>query len=210
MMQNTQNKVSVEKKLKSKDFINTGIFFVIFLVFFFISITVASMAVVTQPFGVALSAVIAGPVYMLLRAKTPKKGAILLFGALFAILMFATGTGWPMPIAILVGAVIAELLAFAGKYQSFLMHAIGYVVLMVAAAIGSYAPLLMMKQYYLDVSASNAVNGDFMSQLVSFISGPVLAGAFAATAAAAVLGAWLAQVMFRKHFVKAGLIKGVA
>ncbi len=205
----SQNTVTIEKKLKAKDFINTGIFSVIFLVIFFLSITVMSMAVVTQPFGLAVCAIIAGPVYMLMRAKSPKPGAILLFCALFAVVMFATGTGWTMPVAILAGAVIAELLAFGGKYKSFMMNGIGYAVLMVASAIGSYAPLLMMKQYYLDVASSNDVSGDFMAQLMEFISGPVLLAAFAATAIGAVLGVLLARAMFKKHFIKAGLIKEV-
>ncbi len=205
----SQNVASMEKKLKAKDFINTGIFSVIFLVIFFICITVMSMAVMTQPFGLALCALIAGPVYMLLRAKAPKPGAILLFSVLFAVVMFATGTGWPMPVAILVGAVIAELLAAGGKQKSFLMNGIGYVILMVASAIGSYTPLLMMKQYYLGVASSNDIGGEFMAQLMEFISGPVLIGAFAATAVGAVLGLLLARMMFKKHFVKAGLMKEV-
>lgn len=205
----SQNIAFVEKKLKAKDFINTGIFSVIFLVIFFISITVASMAVVTQPFGLALCALIAGPVYMLLRAKTPKPGAILLFSVLFAVVMFATGTGWPMPVAILIGAAIAELMATIGKQQNFWLNGIGYGVLMVASAIGSYTPLLMMKQYYLEVASSNDVSGDFMAQLIEFISGPVLIAAFAATAVGAVLGVLLARMMFKKHFVKAGLMKEV-
>ncbi len=205
----SQNIAFMEKKLKAKDFINTGIFSVIFLVIFFISITVASMAVVTQPFGLALCALIAGPVYMLLRAKTPKPGAILLFSVLFAVVMFATGTGWPMPVAILIGAAIAELMATIGKQQSFWLNGIGYGVLMVASAIGSYTPLLMMKQYYLEVASSNDVSGDFMAQLIEFISGPVLIAAFAATAVGAVLGVLLARMMFEKHFIKAGLMKEV-
>lgn len=205
----SQNTAGTDKKLKAKDFINTGIFSVIFLVIFFLSIMVMSMAVVTQPFGLAVCAVIAGPVYMLMRAKSPKRGAILLFSALFAVIMAATGTGWPMPVAILLGALIAELLAAAGKYQSFLMNGMGYAVLMVASAIGSYTPLLMMKQYYLDVASSNEVSGDFMVQLTEFISGPVLFASFAATAVGAVLGVLLARAMFKKHFIKAGLIKEV-
>lgn len=205
----SQNITATDKKLKAKDFINTGIFSVIFLVIFFLSITVMSMAVVTQPFGLAVCAVIAGPVYMLMRAKSPKPGAILLFSALFAVIMAATGTGWPMPVAIMIGAVIAELLSLGGQYKSFLINGIGYAVLMVASAIGSYTPLLMMKQYYLDVASSNDVNGDFMAQLMAFISGPVLAAAFAATAVGALLGVLLARAMFKKHFIKAGLIKEV-
>ena len=205
----SQNTVPQEKRLKAKDFINTGIFSVIFLVFFFISITAMSLVPVTQPFGVALCALIAGPVYMLLRAKSPKAGGILLFGGVFSAVMFATGTGWPMPLGIMVGAVIAELVTLGARRTSLWRNGIGYVILMVGAAIGSYTPLLTMKQYYLDVSASNDVSGDFMAQLMAFISGPVLIAAFAATAVCAVLGVLLARSMFKKHFIKAGLIKEV-
>lgn len=205
----SQNTSAPEKKLTAKDFINTGIFSVIFLVIFFLSIGIMSMAVVTQPFGLTVCAFIAGPVYMLMRAKSPKAGSILLFSGLFALVMFATGTGWPMPAAILLGALAAELLAFWGNYKSFLLNSIGYGVLMVASAAGSYTPLLMMKQYYLEIAASNEVNGDFMVQLTNFISGPVLFAAFGATAAGAFLGVLLARAMFKKHFIKAGLIKEV-
>ncbi|MGI5900619.1 MAG: MptD family putative ECF transporter S component [Christensenellales bacterium] len=197
------------KKLKAKDFINTGIFSVIFLVIFFISITVMCLVPVTQPFGVALCALIAGPVYMLLRAKSPKPGGILLFGAVYAAVMFATGTGWPMPLGIMIGAIIAELVTLGERRAHFWMNGIGYMILMVGAAIGSYTPLLTMKQYYLDVSASNNVSGDFMARLMEFISGPVLIAAFAVTAVCAVLGVLLARSMFKKHFIKAGLIKEV-
>jgi energy-coupling factor transport system substrate-specific component len=205
----SQNTVSQEHKLKAKDFINTGIFSVIFLVFFFLSVMVMSLTPVTQPFGVALCGLIAGPVYLLLRAKSPKAGGILLFGAVFSAVMFATGTGWPMPLGIMIGAGIAELIAWGNQRINFWRNGIGYIILMVGGAIGSYTPLLTMKQYYLDVAASNNVSGDFMTRLVEFISGPVLAASFAATALCAFCGVLLARSMFKKHFIKAGLIKEV-
>ena len=50
---------------------------------------VMSMTIYTLPFGVALGSFVAASVYMLLRAKAPKTGTIILFGVLFGLVMFA-------------------------------------------------------------------------------------------------------------------------
>lgn len=195
-------------KMKGRDFINLGIFSVIFIILFLVCIMVMSMTVYTQPFGVALGALIAGPVYMLLRAKTPKTGAIVVFGVLFGLVMFAMGSGWPILLSVVIGAVIAELVARSQKYQSYIKEMLGYIILMVATAIGSYAPLLTMKDYYRELSETNSIDNEFMAQLVEFISGPYLILAVAVTVVTSILGVLLARKMFRKHFIKAGLVKG--
>lgn len=198
-----------EKKLQARDFITTGIFSVLFIIIFFICVMCMSFIPYTQPFGLALTALAAGPVYMVMRARVMKPGGILLFGAVYAIVLFGTGAGWVIPAAALAGAVAAEVISHAGKYRSFKLNTIGYVVLMVAIAAGSYIPLLSMKQYYLDLAAGNSVENDLMVQLVAFISAPFLVFALAVTAIAAVGGALLAKAMFKKHFIKAGIIKEV-
>ncbi len=201
--------ITTERKsgMKGKDFITTGIFGVLFIVVFFICIMLMSMMVVTQPFGMALTALVAGPIYMLLRAKVAKPGSLLLFGALFAIITFVTGSGWPMLIAVVIGTVVAELVARAGGYKSFWMNTVGYAIFMLFGAVGSYTPLLVMKDYYLEIAAQNGVSGEFMIELVNFMSGPVLVGACAAVVVCAILGALLARALLKKHFVKAGIIK---
>lgn len=199
----------MQDKLRSKDFINLGIFSVLFLVVFFICIMVMSFSPFTQPFGAALAALFVGPIYMLMRSKVNKFGGILISGVLFAIVMFATGGGWPITIAVLVGTILAELVSYIKNYKNFLFNTLGYAIYMTTTAIGSYAPLLMMKDYYLNLSASNSINGDFMIQLMEFISGPVLVVAFVATIICSILGSFLARAMFKKHFIKAGIIKEV-
>ena len=204
-----QSTTSSDPRLKAKDFINLGIFSVIFIVLFLVCIMVMSVTIYTQPFGVALGALLAAPVYMLLRAKAPKTGAIVLFGVLFGLVLFVMGSGWPILLAVVAGALAAELIARAGKYKSYRNETIGYTVLMVATALGSYIPLLTMKAYYRQLAETNSIDNAFMAQLVEFISGPYLVLAVAVTVATALLGTLLARRMFRKHFVKAGLVKEV-
>lgn len=202
-----QNKTTSSAKLGGRDFINLGIFTVIFIVLFMACIMVMSMTIYTLPFGVALGSFAAASVYMLLRVKAPKTGAIILFGVLFGLVMFAMGSGWPILAAVIISSIIAELIARSGHYKSYTCEVIGYCVLMVGTAIGSYVPFIVMKDYYLKVAEGNSINGQFMSRLVEFISGPYLALALATTAVTAMLGTVLARVIFKKHLVKAGLLK---
>ena len=202
-----QNKTTVGTKPSGRDFINLGIFTVIFIVLFMACIMVMSMTIYTLPFGVALGSFISASVYMLLRAKVPKTGAIILFGVLFGLVMFVMGSGWPILVAVIIGSIIAEFIARSGHYRSYAREVIGYCILMLGTAIGSYIPFLVMKDYYLKVAEGNSINEKFMARLIEFISGSYLAVALATTVVAAILGTVLARSVFKKHLVKAGLLK---
>jgi len=202
-----QNKTTSGTKPGARDFINLGIFTVIFIVLFMVCIMVMSMTVYTLPFGVALGSFFAASVYMLLRAKAPKTGVIILFGSLFGLVMFVMGSGWPILVAVIIGSIIAELIARSGHYKSYVREVIGYCVLMVGTAVGSYIPFIVMKDYYLKVAEKNSINGEFMSRLLEFITAPYLALALVITAVTAILGTVLARAVFKKHLVKAGLLK---
>lgn len=196
-------------KLKGRDFINLGIFTVIFIALFMVCMLLMSTTIYTQPFGTAVGALVAGSVYMLLRAKTPKPWAITIFGVLYGLVMLVMGSGWPILASTVAGALIAELVARSGRYQKYGREAIGYAILMTATAIGSYVPLLTMKDYYRQLAETNSVDNEFMAQLVEFISGPYLILAIVVTFLAAIAGTLIARALFKKHFVKAGLLKEV-
>lgn len=168
-----------------------------------------STTIYTQPFGTAVGALVAGSVYMLLRAKTPKPWAITIFGVLYGLVMLVMGSGWPILASTVAGALIAELVARSGRYQKYGREVIGYAILMTATAIGSYVPLLTMKDYYRQLAETNSVDNEFMAKLVEFISGPYLILAIVVTFLAAITGALIARALFKKHFVKAGLLKEV-
>ncbi|MDO4787739.1 MAG: MptD family putative ECF transporter S component [Johnsonella sp.] len=201
-----KNMNTAGKKLKGKDFIGIGIFGVIFLILFMLCIMIMSMSVYTLPFGVALGSFVGASVYMLLRSKTPKRGAIILFGSLFGLIMFGMGSGWPIFVSVFLGALIAELIRGGGE-QSYFRETMGYAVLMIATAIGSYMPFLLMKEYYLKLAEGNGIDKEFMVRLVNFINGPYLAFALLLTFLMSISGALLAKKIFQKHLIKAGFIK---
>ncbi|QPR68670.1 MptD family putative ECF transporter S component [Lysinibacillus macroides] len=82
------------KKLMMKDLITVGIFSALFFIFMMISSAFfAPNSVLTflMPAGAAL---LTGPIYLLMLAKVPKFGPILILGILLAIIMFVTGMYW--------------------------------------------------------------------------------------------------------------------
>ena len=204
-----QLKTSADLKLKGRDFITLGIFSVIFIILFMACIMVMSLTVYTQLFGCALGALIAAPVYMLLRAKTPKSGAVVIFGAVYAIVLFAMGSGWPMLVCAIVGALIAELIARTGSYKDYKKETIGYCILMLFIAIASYVPIIAMQETYRELAASNGVDADYYQQIAEVTTVPMLVIALLVTIITALLGTIIARHMLKKHFVKVGLIKEV-
>ena len=77
---------------------------------------------------------------MLMRAKVPKAGSVLLSGVVIGLIEFLIGAGWAVAVGFIAGAVIAELLARIGHYKSFWLNTIGYSVYMMFFALGTYLP----------------------------------------------------------------------
>ena len=204
-----QTKVSTDLKLKGRDFITLGIFSVIFIILYMACVMLMSMTAYTHLLSCALVSLVAAPVYMLLRVKTPKTGAIIIFGIVFGVVLFAMGSGWPIFVCSVVGAAIAELIARTSSYKSYTKETIGYRIMMLLIAVGSFAPLIAMRDQYLQLASSNGVDADYYQQIAEATTGPFLVIALVVTIVTALIGAFIARGMFKKHFVKAGLIKEV-
>lgn len=204
-----QLKTSADLKLKGRDFITLGIFSVIFIILYMACVMLMSITAYTHLLSCALGSLVAAPVYMLLRVKTPKTGAIIIFGVVFGVVLFAMGSGWPIFACSIVGAIIAELIARTGTYKDYKKETIGYCVLMLFIAVGSFAPLIAMREQYLQLASANGVDADYYQQIAEATTGPFLAVALVVTVITALVGTIIARNMFKKHFVKAGLIKEV-
>ncbi|MFV0399143.1 MAG: MptD family putative ECF transporter S component [Oscillospiraceae bacterium] len=200
------NEQKKDKKLKSRDFITLGIFSVLFIIVCFLCIFASSIAVVTQPFGIAIAALLGGTIYMYMRAKVNKFGGVLITGVLLALAMLASGSGWIIVVSLLAATAVAELLTQAGRNENFWLTTAGYAVLMTAFAASSYAPMILMKESYYQLAMSNSVDNAYMLELLDFYTGPILIAALAATAVCSVLGALLAKVMVKKHFSRVGMV----
>lgn len=108
MRTNNKNSLTV------KDLVTTGIFSALFLVFALVGgIFFAPNPVLTfyMPIG---SALLCGPVYLLLLAKVPKRGTATILGVILCVVWFVTGMHWAMALGYLVMGIAADITAGAG------------------------------------------------------------------------------------------------
>lgn len=118
-----------KKGLTVKDLVTVGIFSALFLVFALVGgIFFAPNPVLTfyMPVG---SALLCGPVYLLMLSKVQKRWAASILGALLCIVWFVTGMHWAMALGYLVMGIIADLIAGTGGYKSKKINSLSYILL---------------------------------------------------------------------------------
>ena len=179
-----------------------NLFFAVVMICIFAS----AATVVTFAFGSAIAALPGGIIYMLMRAKVPKAGSILLRGIVIGLIEFLIGAGWAVAVGFILGAIISELLARIGNYKSFWLNTIGYSVYMMFFALGTYLPMVIMTGYVDDMSTSNGVSAEYLTELHSFMNGTMVVIIAIVTFVAGILGALIAKGVFKKHFQKAGIV----
>ena len=181
--------VGASDKMKAKDFITLSIFTVLFFAVVMVCIFASAATVVTFAFGSAIAAIPGGIIYMLMRAKVPKAGSVLLSGVVIGLIEFLIGAGWAVAVGFIAGAVIAELLARIGHYKSFWLNTIGYSVYMMFFALGTYLPMVIMTGYVDDMSTSNGVSAEYLTELHSFMNGTMVVIIAVVTFVAGIIGA---------------------
>ena len=119
---------TIQKKgLTVKDLVTIGIFSALFLVFALVGgIFFAPNPVLTfyMPVG---SALLCGPVYLLMLAKVQKRWAATILGAIMCIIWFVTGMHWAMALGYLIMGIVADLVAGAGRYRSKKINSLSYI-----------------------------------------------------------------------------------
>ena len=191
-----------QSKMKTKDLIVAGAFLALYCVVSTAVIIALGFVPITFLLVPIIVPIVAGPVFSLYLAKVSKFGAILIVGLIVALL--ANSTGYiPGIVFGVVMTLLAELIAWLGKYKSKKMFIISYML---------FAPLYATPHMMLTLSRDA-----FMATTVE-ISGQEFADALSAIAPswifyALVVGALIAgligglfgQKVMKKHFEKAGI-----
>lgn len=194
-----------KEKLNVRDLITIGILSAVFAVLY----VGIGMFTGSTPMGWlftnAILAVPLGIVYMLLLAKVPKKGAALILGIVFCLVMILMGHWWPSVVVVAVFAIIAEIISTVIGKKRFAGMLLAFVVYMVGFPVAAFAPLVWFKDAY--ISAYPAETAAYYEHLANLLGGGMFWLVILATAVGAVIGAFLGKVILKKHFVKAGIVK---
>ena len=194
---------AIKKGLGVKDLVTVGIFSALFLVFALVGgISFAPNPVLTfyMPVG---SALLCGPVYLLMLAKVKKRWAVSILGAILCIVWFVTGMHWAMALGYLVMGVAADFVAGAGEYKSKMMNSVSYIVISLGGT-ASYLVFFANPDGWAKIMLGNSTEQSYIDTMRETGSVWIM---LVGTVLAAAVSAFVGCKMLRKQFEKSGITK---
>lgn len=193
-----------QKGLSVKDLVTTGIFSAIFFAFTMIGgafFAVNPVLTFYMPMG---SALLCGPVYLLLLAKVHKRFSITILGIIMGIIWFVTGMHWAFSLGYIVMGMIADLLAGLGKYKNKKINALSY-MLMSLGSVYTYVVYFIDPKGWAGTMLKNGTEQSYIDAMNAAASSWLLAIIFLGTFVIAAFSAWVGGKMLKKQFEKAGI-----
>ena len=200
------NSSTIKKGLTVKDLVTIGIFTALFLVFALVGgIFFAPNPILTfyMPVG---SALLCGPVYLLMLAKVSKRFAVTILGAILCIIWFVTGMHWAMALGYLIMGIVADLVAGAGHYKSKKINSLSYILLSLGGT-GSYLVFFANPDGWAKTMLGNGTEQSYIDTMRQTGSVWILIIMLAGTVLAATFSAFVGCKMLRRQFEKAGITK---
>ena len=194
------------KGLKGKDLITIGIFSAIYFVINFAFMLLGGIHPVLWMLMPGFIAVFAGIPFMLMAAKVQKPGAVFLMGLITALIYFVTGQFTQVILISMASAcVLAEVIRSMTKYDSFKGNSTAYVIFSLGMT-GSPLPIWLFKADFLAQITEQGMPADYVSAVEALSSNAMLVVLFVAPIIGGMIGAFIAKGLFKKHFVKAGIV----
>lgn len=191
-------------KLKIKDLVTIGIFFVIYFVVMF---GVGMIGIVPILFLIypSILGIVSGVIIMLFMAKISKPWALFILGMLSPLIMFAMGHSYVVVVGSLVFIGLAEFFFRKGEFKSFKYNTISFAFFNCWIS-SSLMQMLLAKEKYIAIHEKAGVDPSYFPKLEALISWPsimlVIIGAFIG----GIIGAFIGKKMLKKHFKKAGIV----
>lgn len=192
------------KGLTVKDLVTIGIFTALLFITMLIGgIVFAPNPVLTfyQPLG---SALLGGPVLMLLIARVPKRGSIAIPGILIGIVWFATGMHWAMDIGYILGGILGDLIAGGRQYKSKVLNSIAYICISLGAT-GSYICFFVDRENWCSYMLEGGTAASYIDTMNATAANWMLAVILLGTIVIAALSGFVGTKLLKKQFEKAGI-----
>ncbi len=194
------------KKLTGRDLITIGIFSAIYFV-----LNLAAMITGFVPVlwlllpGVA--GILTGIPFMLMESKVRKPGAILIMGAITALLYFVTGQFTVLLlITFAVACILSEVYRAITKYDNNFIHMTISFIIFCYGMLGSPMAIWVYKDSFLAQIQQNGMSAEYVQSLSGLISTPMFIGLCVSPIIGGLVGAMIAKGLFCKHFRKAGIV----
>lgn len=195
---------AMKKGLTAKDLIIMGVFGALLMVGSVIGgLFFAVTPTITFYFSIG-AAILPGPVFLLLLAKVPKRGAVTTVGAIISLLSLITGMHWGMCVGGLVCSVLADLIAGIKKYRSQKLNILSYIVYSFGP-MGTYIAYFVDPQAWANTMLQKDTTQEYINAMNDAAAWWVLIIMIAGTILAAGLSGFVGSKLLKKQFEKAGI-----
>lgn len=192
-------------RLNGKDLLNVGIFTAVYFVLNLLVAAVLGLIPAVSMLVPLVSSFILGIPMMLYFMKIKKFGMVLITYIVYGVLLALAGVGIYTLVLGIVFSLIAELLLRLGKYQKPNFAILAFAIASIGAN-GNILSMVMASTEYLEGKAAT-YGSEYMQLMQSYFSEwwvlPLLAlSAFLG----GLLGGLLGKSVFKKHFIRSGVL----
>ena len=192
-----------KSKMNAKDAIFTGALGAVCVLIRFVMMIVGGFSPYVWFSAHFVDAILIGPVFMLMVAKTRKAGPFVITSTVTGILMMAAT--WMLPVTGLIGGLLCELCLKMGEYRKKGWLLAGFFCFNMGF-IGDFLPLWFTKEAYLSGPAMQGMDPGYVAALTNLLTWPVFGVIVVSIAVGSLLGGLFGLKLMQKHFVKAGLV----
>ena len=193
------NQGNAKAGLSVRDLVTTGIFTALLFVF----IMAGGVFFATNPvltfFMPAGSALLAGPVYLLMIAKVQKRWSITIMGVIIAIIWFVTGMHWAFALGYLMMAVAADFVAGTKQDRSKKINSLSYILFSLGGT-GSYLVFFIDPQGWAQTMLGNGTEQSYIDTMQATANTGIFIAMFAALLVTASISAFAGCKMLKKQF----------
>ena len=192
------------EKLGVKDFINVGLFSVIYFVMFTISgiLGYIPLCVVILPL---IAGVLGGIPFVLFTLKEQKFGAVTLMGMITGFLTFLVGQTWMSILFGLVFGFLGDLIMKSGNYKSWKKNVLGYSVFTLWT-VGTMLPMWIMRETFFAGYRENGGTDAYIDAVMKLTPNYMILVVIITALVGGFLGASLGKAVLKKHCQRAGTV----
>ena len=199
------NSYNQSNSLSISDLITTGIFSALFAAATMIGGGIFACNPVLTYWLPPAVALVTAPIFLLLIAKVPKRGPVLILGILMGFIMFITGMYWMWSIAYVVFAILAEIIMGFGKFKNMNMNILGYIVFSLNPLV-TYSMMWINQKEYLSYLLSKGTEQAYLDTMAANAHNWMLPAIIISTIVLAFIGAIIGKALLKKQFEKAGIV----
>lgn len=199
------NQLRNKKGLTVRDLVTCGIFTALFFIFTMIGGFLLAPNPILTYFMPCAIALLTGPIYLLLMAKVPKHGPVIILGIIMGFMMFVTGMYWMWSVFYVLLGLLANLIASVGNFRHKVLNKMSFLVFSMNP-IGSYMMLWINRKAYFDYLVGKGTETSYVETMGSVAEGWMLPAMILSIILTGLLSTYIGEKLLKKQFEKAGIL----